>query len=210
MKIIKILTILAILFCFGISFYFYPQIPNEMVSHWGVDGQPDDYMSKNIGLFIAPVISLVLFLLFLFLPKIDPLRKNIEGFRKYYDMFIFLFILFLLYMQVLVIIWNLGYEFDMGRFLSIAFAVLFFYIGVLLCNSKRNWFLGIRTPWSLSSDIVWDKTNKMGGRLFKLAGIISLLGFFIPKYAFVLVLAPVILFSILTVVYSYFTFKKIT
>jgi uncharacterized membrane protein len=86
--------------------------------------------------------------------------------------------------------------------------LLFYYTGVLCEKSKRNWFIGIRTPWTLSSDKVWEKTHKIGGKLFKIAGIIAILGALTPEYAIILILIPVISAVGYTIAYSYFEYQK--
>ncbi|MCZ7391855.1 MAG: SdpI family protein, partial [Candidatus Methanoperedens sp.] len=142
------------------------------------------------------------------IPRIDPLKSNIQQFRKYYDRFVVLIMVFLLYIYLLTIFWNSGYTFNMTAFLSPALAVLFYYAGVLIENAKRNWFIGIRTPWTLSSDKVWDKTHKIGGKLFKIAGVVTLLAIFFQNFAVFIIVVPVILISIFTFVYSYFEYQK--
>jgi uncharacterized membrane protein len=82
-------------------------------------------------------------------------------------------------------------------------------IGIALQHSKRNWFMGIRTPWTLSSDEVWNKTHMVGGHLFQISGIISLLGIIYPQYAFALIIIPVIASAIYAMVYSYFEYSKL-
>jgi uncharacterized membrane protein len=89
-----------------------------------------------------------------------------------------------------------------------AFSVLFYYAGVLTENAKQNWFIGIRTPWTLSSEAVWNKTHKLGGKLFKLAALIGLLGLLVPDYAIWMVIIPVLLVAAYTMVYSYVEFQK--
>jgi len=78
----------------------------------------------------------------------------------------------------------------------------------LIENAKRNWFIGIRTPWTLSSDKVWRKTHMMGGKLFKIVGVIALFGIILPKYAVFFVLIPVILVTGYLIFYSYFNYQK--
>lgn len=136
-------------------------------------------------------------------------RANIELFRRYYETFIVIIILFLFYIYLLTFFWNTGMRFDIVRFLAPAFAILFFYCGILMENSKRNWFIGIRTPWTMSDDKVWEKTHNIGGKLFKISGIISLGGILSPRLAIFFIIFPVILFTIYTFIYSYFEFKKI-
>jgi len=205
----KIFIIAIILLSFLIGLYFYPQMPVKIASHWNAQGEVDGYMSRFWGLFLMPIIVLFLYLLFLFIPRIDPLKENIEKFRKQFDWLIGLIMLFLFYIYLLTIIWNAGREFNMTMAIVPAIGILFFFIGVLIEKAKRNWFVGIRTPWTLSSDKVWEDTHRLGGKLFKLSGIIALLGIVFPKYAIILLIVPAIGTSIYTIVYSYFQYKKL-
>jgi len=155
-----------------------------------------------------PLISTGLFLLFLAIPKIDPLRQNIEKFRKHYDIFVAIVIAFLTYIHLLIVVWNMDVSFSLVQFLAPAFAILLDYCGILTENAKRNWFVGIRTPWTLSDERIWEKTHKTGGKLFKVAGAIALLGIIFQDYAVLFVLLPVILVAVYTVVYSYLEYQK--
>jgi len=204
----EIILIGIILISFAVGVYFYPQMPEQIASHWNAAGQVDSYMSKFWGLFLMPIISAGLFVLFLLIPRIDPLKENIARFRKYFDTFIVLAFIFLFYLYLLTIAWNKGVRFDMIRVLAPAFGILFYYSGVLVENAKRNWFIGIRTPWTLSSDKVWEKTHKIGGQLFKASGVVALFGVVLPSYAIFLVLAPAIFAAFYSLVYSYFEYQK--
>ena len=204
----EIIVLGIILFSFLFGIYLYPQMPEKIASHWNVQGQVDGYMSKFWGLFLMPLISAGLFLLFIAIPKIDPLKTNIEKFRKYYDGFITLIIIFLFYLYLLTIFWNMGIRFNIIQLLAPAFGILFYYCGILTENAKRNWFIGIRTPWTLSNDAVWDKTHKIGGKLFKISGIVVLFGIFFRNYALFFILVPVILVAIYTIIYSYVEYQK--
>lgn len=204
----EIIIVVIIMFSFSIGIYFYPEMPEKIPSHWNAQGQVDGYMPKCWGLFLMPFISLGLFLLFVLIPKIDPLKANIEKFRRYYDIFVVLVIAFLFYLYLLTIFWNIGMRFNMIQLLVPAFGILFYYCGILIENSKRNWFIGVRTPWTLSNEKVWDKTHKIGGKLFKIAGVISLLGVFFQNYALFFVLIPVILVAVYTIIYSYFEYQR--
>ena len=207
---IQIIIIFLILFSFVVALYFYPQLPDTMASHWNSKGEVDGYMSKCSSAFLLPLVSLFMFLLFLLIPKIDPLKKNYEKFRTYFDGFILILILFLFYIYLLSLFWNLGYRFNMGQLMMPALGFLFFYCGVLIKNAKRNWLVGIRTPWTLSSDKVWDKTHKLGAILFKTAGIVAFLGIIFPNYALWILCVPLIGSSVFLIFYSYFEYKKET
>ena len=198
-----------ILISFVIGFYFYPQMPDKIASHWNAQDQVDGYMPKFWGLFLMPVISIGLLLLFMLIPKIDPLKKNIEKFRKYYNWFVLLIIIFLFYIYLLTVLWNIGFRFAMSQMMLPSLGILFYYIGILLENAKRNWFIGIRTPWTLSSDKVWDKTHKIGSKLFKIIGVIAFLGIFFQKYSIWFILVPILLVAGYLIVYSYFEYQKL-
>jgi uncharacterized membrane protein len=208
MKKNTIVVLIIIVVSFLVSIYFYPVFPDKIASHWGIDGNVNGYMNKFWGLFLMPVISLVMLLLFIILPKIDPLKENIKKFEKYFDTFILLIILFLFYIYILTILWNIGVIFNMGQFMAPALGVLFLYTGVLIENAKRNYFIGIKTPWTLASENVWNKTHKLGGKLFKISGIICMFGVIFPDFAFYFVIIPVIFSAVYSFVYSYIEFKK--
>lgn len=203
--------VLAIIFLsFLIGFYFYPRFPEKVASHWNSRGEVDGYVSKFWGLFLMPILTLILFFLFLIIPEIDPLKRNVEKFRKYFDYFILILVLFLFYLYILTLLWNLGKKFNIIQVLVPAFSGLFFYCGVLVEKAKRNWFIGIRTPWTLSNDKVWDETHRIGGKLFKIIGLISLLGLFLPRYFFFIMLLPLIFLVFFLFFFSYFKFKKLS
>jgi len=208
MKKNKVIIFVLISLFFIVASYFYPQMPERMASHWNSQGQVDGYMSKFWGLFLMPIISVVLSFFFLLIPRIDPSKENIKKFRKYFDKFTILITAFLFYVYLLTIFWNIGIKFNMSQLMTPALGILFYYCGVLIENTKRNWFIGIKTPWTLSNEKVWDKTHKIGGKLFKIIGIIAFLGIFLPKYAVLFVLIPVILTVIYTVTYSYFEYQR--
>jgi len=208
MKKAELFLLIAVVICFIIGIYFYPQMPEQMASHWNAQGNVDDYMSRFWGVFLMPFVFIGLALLFIIIPRIDPLKKNIESFRKYYDGFIILFFIFMLLVYMQTILWNLGTEISPNVAFPILMGFLFFYMGILLENTKRNWFIGIKTPWTLSSENVWNKTHKLGSKMFKIAGIIALIGFLFQKYTFYFILVPVLFVAFYLIVYSYVEYQK--
>jgi uncharacterized membrane protein len=202
-----IISAMVLLF-FVIGFCLYPCMPDEIASHWNSKGEADGYLPKFWGLFLLPLFFAGIALLFVAVPRIDPLKMNIEEFRKYYDGFIIIFSIFFLSIYLQVILWNIGIQISPTMLPPVGMGLLFYYTGVLCEKSKRNWFIGIRTPWTLSSDKVWEKTHKIGGKLFKIAGIIAILGALTPEYAIILILIPVISAVGYTIAYSYFEYQK--
>ncbi|RZN42942.1 MAG: SdpI family protein [Methanophagales archaeon ANME-1-THS] len=197
-----------VLLSFMISIAVYPSMPAQMATHWNAEGEVDGSMPRFWGLFLLPFIFAGLALLFLAIPRIDPLQANIEQFRRYYDGFVILFFIFLLSIYTHTILWNTGIEISPNITFPIGVGILLYYSGILLEHAKRNWFIGIRTPWTLSNDRVWERTHQRGAKLFKLAGIIAVAGVFFERYALFFVLVPVILVALYTISYSYFVYQK--
>jgi len=205
---IQILIIGLILVSFLTGAYLYSNMPEKMASHWDANGNVNGYMPKLLGLFLLPVISTILFLAFMLIPKIDPLKANIEKFRRHFDVFVLLLFVFLFYIHMLIMLWNMGYRFNIIQLLVPALGVIIYYSGVMIENAKQNWFIGVRTPWTLSSEVVWDKTNKLAGKLFRGAGVLAAMGLVFPKYAIFLILVPVILAAVYPIIYSYQKYQQ--
>jgi len=206
-----ILSIVLIVIASVTSAAVYNQMPEQVASHWNTANQVDGYMSRFWGAFLMPVVTVGLLALFLILPQIDPLKANVAKFRAAFNGFIALMVAFMLYVHGLTLAWNLGFDqFDMGAALLPALGLLFIFTGVMMRQAKRNYFIGIRTPWTLSSDQVWDETHRIGGMLFIVSGLLALLGAFFPLYAFWLLLAPLLGSTIFLVIYSYVLYQRET
>jgi len=156
-----VVAVALVLASFAVGVYVYPQVPDMMPSHWNASGQVDGYMPRLPALFLIPFGSLLLVGLFLLISKIDPLRRNIASFRGYYDGFVELFAFYLLYIQCLMVASALGYRFNVVQLLFPAAGALFIDMSLLLGKARRNWFIGIRTPWTLSNERVWAETHRV-------------------------------------------------
>jgi uncharacterized membrane protein len=200
--------IAVIILTFGFTIAVYPSAPDLVASHWNAAGEVNGYMSKFWGLFLVPFIMTGFVALLAFLPRIDPHKENYEKFLGYYEGFILLFALFLMAIQVQIVLWSIGYQISPNITFPLLVGALFIYIGFLLGHAEQNWFVGIRTPWTLSSKKVWKKTHELGGKLFVIAGIISCLGIFAGVYALWFVLVPALAVAVITVAYSYYEFQK--
>ena len=122
-------AVLVIVFSFILSIYLYPRLPEMIASHWDLNGNVNGYMNKFWGVFMLPIVLTGILILFSLIPKIDPLRKNIEKFRKYFDRFILMIVFFMSYVYILTIAWNLGYRFNMNLMMAPAIGALMFFIG---------------------------------------------------------------------------------
>lgn len=208
MKILRIAIICVLLITIGLTALVYPQLPDPVAAHWDAAGNADGTLPRPWGVGLAPVLMAGFTALLLVIPRIDPLRKNYAQFRNYYEGLILALDLFMAVVQLQILLWNLGTRVSPNVFLPIPFGLLFIYLGFVLEHTEQNWFVGIRTPWTLSSVAVWKKTHMLGGKLFKLAGIFCFGGIVLPPYAIWLILFPVLIAGIGTVVYSYVAYRQ--
>jgi uncharacterized membrane protein len=211
-KITTMIALILIAIAAIAGLLLWNQLPEQMASHWNINDEADGFTSKFWGVFLMPIVTLGMFGLFIVLPNIDPLKANIEQFRGAFNLFIVLIIGFMLYVHAITLVWNLGYQnFRFSMALLPAFGALFFFIGYMLKQAKRNFFIGIRTPWTLSSDSVWDKTHQLGGNLFMLIGVLTFAGsFFGGLTAFWLFFAPLMVSVLFLVIYSYILYRNET
>ena len=206
-----IITVLLIVLSIVISALVYARLPEPMASHWNASNQVDGYISRIMGAYLMPVVAVMVGLLFLVIPKIDPLKANIVKFIESYNAFIAVLVAFLAYVHVLTIIWNLGYDqFNMGTAMMPALGLIFVFAGLMMRKAKRNFFIGIRTPWTLSSDWVWNQTHRVGSVLFVVFGLLSMLGVFFPDFILWFLLVPVLCATLFLVIYSYILYRKET
>ena len=208
-------TIIVLLMIVGATLaglLLWNRLPDQMASHWNINDQVDGYMSKFWGVFLLPLISLGMLVLFLVIPSIDPLKANIAQFREAFNLFIVLMVGFMIYLYGLTLAWSLGYnDFKMSGAMLPAIGLLFIFVGFMLRQAKRNFFIGIRTPWTLSSDSVWNETHRLGAALFMISGILAFIGgFFGGMIAFWLMLVPLIGSTIFLVAYSYILYRRET
>lgn len=185
-----------------------PSLPDQLVTHWNAAGEPDDTMAKPIALTLFPALTAGVVFLLRVVPRVDPLGENVEEFRPTYEWFVVVLAGFMFLLHAGIIAFNLGYTFDFTALILVAVAGLFYYVGVLLTRAERNWFIGIRTPWTLSDDTVWKRTHQLGGRLFKLTAILALLGLLAGDAAVYFLVVPAVLTAVVTVLYSYYLYRQ--
>jgi len=203
-----ILPIIIIIIALILGIQLYPKLPDLVPSHWNSQGQIDSWSSKNFLVFFMPLLALAIYLLMTFMPRIDPLRKNYEKFSKVYFLFKVLLSLFFIALYLFMLAAAFGFKMNIIYFILPVFSLFFIAIGVMLPKIKRNWFIGIRTPWTIHSDAVWNDTHSFSSKIFVISGIISFLGIFFPKYAFAVFMTAILTAAIISIVYSYFSFKN--
>ena len=166
-------------------------------------------LGPRAGAFLAACYTLGIGLLLIYLPKIDPLRANVERFRGVYHWAVIGFAVFFIYVHVLTLLAGLGMNINMTYWMIPAMGLLFFGLGFMVERAKPNWFIGIRTPWTLSSPTVWQKTHRVGGLAFKVSGVLVLVGLLFPlKAGFWFTLIPSMVTATGTVIYSYVAYRQ--
>jgi uncharacterized membrane protein len=205
----EIIPLVAIIISIVSSFYFYSRFPESVPTHWNFAGEVDGWSSRGVAAFLFPAIIAGMYLMFLVLPNLDPQKDRYEQFQKVYHVFKSILVCFMLAIYLITGLNGIGYDLPVGSFVPAMVGMLFVVIGNYLSKIKPNWFMGIRTPWTLSSEEVWNKTHRFGGKVFILSGIIMMfMGVLPEKFALVLFISVIIFLTIGTFAYSFVIYKK--
>ncbi|MGI8301902.1 SdpI family protein [Bacillus paranthracis] len=188
--------------------YAWPNLPDTMAVHWGMEGV-NGYASKFNAMLLLLGIMIFTYVLLTITPKIDPKKKNYDKFSKGYMIINYSVVVLLFLVNMLVIGVGLGYDIPMNSTPLILVGLLFIVIGNYLPQCKPNYFVGIKTPWTLSNEEVWRKTHRFSGKVFVVLGIIMILSVFVPVTWKSFVMVVVIIGAVgLTMGYSYVAYKK--
>jgi uncharacterized membrane protein len=169
---LAIAGVVAVGIMFVLAGWAWVQIPAgaEVPIHWGIDGQPNGYAPKEIALLFTPLLSVGLVALLYFLPRFEPRARNLaESGGPYLQVTIALLAL-MVGLQLIVVLAAVGRPLDITLVLGVGTGILFVVIGNVLGKVRSNFMFGVRTPWTLSSDLSWNKTHRLVGRLFVLLG----------------------------------------
>jgi uncharacterized membrane protein len=195
------LVLIAAMFVVGAV--AYPGLPEQIPMHWGPSGQIDAWGTKSLlSVFFAPLLALGLYVLMWVMPYLDPKRANLLRSRQVYSIVIELMTGLLTAVFVGTLLAAGNHSFPMSGVIEVGVGIMFIVLGNYMGRVKRNWTMGVRYSWTLSDDTVWTKTNRLGGRLFMAAGVLAVVGAFLPPLvglAFIVVPA----FVILPVTYVY-------
>lgn len=205
----KWIPLLIVVAAFVATAVVYPKLPASIPTHWNLSGQPDKWSGRFWGAWLMPVFILGAWALFRILPAIDPRGGNYVKFGGAFEGIVTAVMLFMLALHIVVLRAALGHPSDMRRVVPIGIGLLFLVIGNLLPRARPNWFVGIRTPWTLSSDRVWEKTHRLGGRVFVVAGILMVLaGILAVRWAHVVAFTVLLVSVAVILVYSYLEWKR--
>lgn len=195
---------------FVVSIYLWDQLPDQVPIHFNIQGEADDWGPKWINAFLIPGIAMAIYIFLLIIPVIDPKRRIASAQKPVSAIRIFT-TLFMIGIYGFVMAKTLEIDVDLGIYINISVGVLILIIGNYMNTIKPNYFIGIRTPWTLENPEVWKKTHRIGSKLWVVGGLIMILNaVFIPvSYSQIIFYITVALIALVPIVLSYIYFKKL-
>lgn len=187
----------------------YPLLPARIPVHWGFRGGVDRWAPKWPNAFFAPALGLALWLLFPLLRRLDPRRRQYERFNETFWLLVNAMVAFTAVMELVVLGAALGWPMDTTRVVLFVVGLVFVVLGNYLPRVRSNWWIGIRTPWTLESEWVWRETHRLGGRTFVFGGLTTMVAALLPALVRPWVaLAGLLVGGFVPVVYSYILWQR--
>jgi len=205
----KWLPLLIVLAAVITSAAVYPHLPARVPTHWNGAGEPNGYSGRFWGAWLIPFFLVGMWAIMWILPAIDPRGANYAKFQTAFEAIIIALMLFLAALHVVALRAALGHPAHMERIVPLGVGILLVVIGNLLPRARPNWFVGIRTPWTLSSDRVWEKTHRLGGKLSVAGGLIIIIaGILVSQWAHIVLIVVMLAITLGVMVYSYLEWKR--
>ena len=203
------LSLIIILGSLLIGFMVYPHLPDRVASHWGISGEVNGYSSRFWGAFGIPLMTTGIYCMMLLLPFIDPRKENYKKFTVAYKVFRTLLVVSMFGLYLVIVLNALGYNIPVNKITMLVVSLLFMVIGNFMGQIRQNYFVGIKTPWTLASEDVWQKTHRFAGKLWVVAGFFGIAGSIIGKTAGrIIMFAALGVAGIIPVVYSFLEYRK--
>lgn len=202
------LSYIFILAAVAVAAYLYSDLPDPMPVHWDSRGEADRYMAKPWGVVVLPLIAVALFVIMRLIPVVSPKGFRTGSFSGVLHILQVVLVAFGSVVAILALLHAYGLDVRLNQLIIAAVGILFIVLGNYFGKLRKNFFLGIRTPWTLASDEVWSRTHRLGGWLFTLMGIIVLTGAFFriaPGWLILLVGAT----ALVPAIYSYFIYRRV-
>ena len=152
----------------------YPQLPNQVPTHWNMQGQANDYSAKWTLFLIGPGLMAGILLLFYFLPWLSPKHWEVDTFQSTYLYIMVVLVSMLAYFTGVSLWVSLGYAANVDRAIVGGICLLFALLGNVMGKVRRNFYIGVRTPWALANERVWNATHRFAAKTFVLGGVIGL------------------------------------
>lgn len=186
----------------------YDKLPEQMPKHRNIQGQVDTYWTKLSGVITLPLIVLAMIFLFLFLPKIDPKKANYPKFSKAWEILQFIIIGFMVYIYGVSLFVTLYPQYSINTLMLSWLGVVFILMGNYMGKIRHNFFVWIKTPWTIADETVWNKTHRLSWWLWVFGWLLFFLQAFILKYIATTFVILLIILVLIPVLYSYLLFKK--
>ncbi|MCD6010404.1 MAG: hypothetical protein K0Q79_266 [Flavipsychrobacter sp.] len=201
---IWVIMLLPIIYLFMV----WNKMPEIVPTHFGIDGTPNDWSHRSVLIYLVGGMTLGMYLIFLIIPVIDP-KDKIKAMGNKYFKLKFVLMLAMALLATLVVHAALTGSIG-GNTIFLIAGGMFLFLGNYMQTVKPNYFIGIRTPWTLENETVWSKTHRLAGRLYFIAGLVIIILSFVVKNALTYIFVPLILSAtIVPVVYSYILFRKV-
>jgi len=187
----------------------FNDLPAEVPIRWSFQGEPVQFRPKWPWAFVGPAVGLGVWVLLLGLRAVDPRRGHYEKFDETYWLLLNVMGVFFFLITILTQLWALGLGVAMPRLILGSIGVLFMAMGNYLPRLKSNWWIGIRTPWTLDSERVWRETHRVAGRAFVIGGLAAVIGSVLPApLQTVVSVGGLVLAATVPVVYSYLAYRR--
>lgn len=209
-KMIKRNKICFLIFLFSIllAAAVFPFLESRIPIHWNMAGEIDGYGSR-LWIFTEPLMMLFLTILLDVTRNIDPKRANYVKFEKNFDGIKAAVCLLLLLVQLITTAVCLGIDVQVQIVLPILIGILFIYIGNMMPKFKHNYFVGIKTPWTLADPEIWFQTHRFSGKIWCAGGFFIILSAFLPSpFNLGVLLAAILLLCFVPIIYSYYIYRK--
>lgn len=189
---------------------FWNDLPNQIPIHFNHNGVPDNYANKTVGVLLMPAINIVLYLLFDIFPKIDPSKKNYGLFQDKLKPVRTAIHTFFSLLMIVTFLYTLGHPINISFIVLYGLAALFLLTGNYLGNIRHNYFIGIRTPWTLANEQVWIRTHRFAAKVWVICSllIMLILPFFDPTARSIPFIIYAALLVFLPIGYSFIQFKR--
>ncbi len=204
----KFISLAMLLIAVTLSLIFYPALPDPMPTHWNASGEVDGWSPKLLGAFLMPMIMAGIAGLFLALPRISPRGYPVDEASRGYRAIELSMVAFMLCVHVVVLLMSTGTRIDISIIMPMLVGALFVVLGNYMTKMRRNFFIGIRTPWTLADEDVWYRTHRLGGRVFVAAGIALMMVPFAGAAQHATFIGIALTAAAIPTVYSYVIYRR--
>lgn len=204
----NVLSLLFIAIIIAAAAFLYPSLPEQIPTHWNIQGEVDDYMPKPWGVIVLPLAAILILVTMKLIPVISPKGFRTDPFRNVVNIFTVTLVGFTSGIGLLVLLAASGRNVQMNAMVFGAMGILFIVLGNYMSKVRKNFFIGIRTPWTLASDEVWSRTHRLGGWIFVLIGFFMFLNAFI-QFPQAWLIGAIVILALVPVVYSFVLYRNL-